>query len=239
MLTGKPPFEAEVFGQLAVQIITKPPPRLGATSVIGERIPPVLAELVMKCLEKDIARRPQSAEEIAAVLEGLITLKAPRGRSRAKLAAMSVAAVVVILALAGWALRPSSPVPTPLPEAIEPTVPVPAMVTSLEPATVRLSVVSTPPGARVIRTDTGEELGVTPLLTTLAAADRQLTLRLLATGYEPAERLASLSTSSSLEVTLAPIKAVPTPKSHKPVTKLAAAKSEGVSHDGVIDPFAP
>jgi serine/threonine protein kinase len=65
MLAGHPPFESTAFGQLVVQIITKPPPPLPAFTSGGERIPSQLRALVMRCLEKEPQNRPQAMVELS------------------------------------------------------------------------------------------------------------------------------------------------------------------------------
>ncbi|MGQ0505000.1 MAG: protein kinase domain-containing protein [Myxococcaceae bacterium] len=62
MLAGQPPFDGQVFGQLVVQLTTQQPPPL------PERIPAALKSVVLKCLEKDPAKRPQSMFELAELL---------------------------------------------------------------------------------------------------------------------------------------------------------------------------
>ncbi|MDH4046432.1 MAG: tetratricopeptide repeat-containing serine/threonine-protein kinase, partial [Gemmatimonadota bacterium] len=77
------------FGVMAYEMVTGQPPFVGATpqavlaahvteapvNVTQRRttIPPALAELIMRCLAKKPADRPQSAEELLPVLEGLTT----------------------------------------------------------------------------------------------------------------------------------------------------------------------
>ena len=70
VLTGQPPFVGRSpQGLLAAQITEVP-------ESIGKRrpnIPPALAALVMRCLEKRAADRPQAAAEIVHTLDGLTT----------------------------------------------------------------------------------------------------------------------------------------------------------------------
>jgi serine/threonine protein kinase len=68
ILAGHPPFESTSFGQLVVQIITKPPPPLPALTPGGERIPARLKSLVMACLEKEPQNRPHSMDELSQQL---------------------------------------------------------------------------------------------------------------------------------------------------------------------------
>ena len=69
ILAGHPPFESTSFGQLVVQIITKPPPPLPAFTPGGERIPAKLKSLAMRCLEKEPQNRPHSMDELSQQLE--------------------------------------------------------------------------------------------------------------------------------------------------------------------------
>jgi len=105
MLTGRPPFTALTAQMvLAAQVTQTPDP----VSAHRAAIPPALAELVMRCLEKRPADRPQSAEEMRHVLDLLVTpsggstpvtarvAAVPRRRGRA--AAWIAGAVVVAAA---------------------------------------------------------------------------------------------------------------------------------------------
>jgi serine/threonine-protein kinase len=70
LLTGSPPFvRATKRAVLAAHLTEAPVP-------VGERregVPPLLALLVMRCLAKEPADRPQRAEDLLVVLEGLAT----------------------------------------------------------------------------------------------------------------------------------------------------------------------
>jgi hypothetical protein len=66
LLTGRPPFVAKSPQRLlAAQMSDKPQP----VAELRADIPPVLADLVMRCLEKDADARPQSALDLARVLD--------------------------------------------------------------------------------------------------------------------------------------------------------------------------
>ncbi len=71
LLTGAPPFDAAVYGQLAADVITRPPPPLSPTTRLDEPIPEVLRRLVMACLAKQPGERPQTMREVVAQLEAL------------------------------------------------------------------------------------------------------------------------------------------------------------------------
>ena len=130
MLTGRPPFEGENPVAVAHMQIYDPPPR---PRTYNSQIPPAVERIVMKCLEKDPARRYASARELAGELmaAGEQTVEIPRPEPAAPVArpvaeAVSPAAgahwgwvVALILVLAGggagiWYLMrpPKGPEPT-------------------------------------------------------------------------------------------------------------------------------
>ncbi len=105
MLTGRPPFnEPSPHKLLAAHMGTKPQP------VLDPRpdTPAVLADVVMQCLEKDPDARPQSAADIARVLDAVSTgstaslsgASRPGGLRRASISYVVAFAAAVILAKA-------------------------------------------------------------------------------------------------------------------------------------------
>jgi len=68
MLSGKLPFSGDSAVELMNAILTKDPPEL--TSMNGA-IPPVLASIVQRCLEKNPEQRFQSASDLAFALQTL------------------------------------------------------------------------------------------------------------------------------------------------------------------------
>jgi tRNA A-37 threonylcarbamoyl transferase component Bud32/TolB-like protein/tetratricopeptide (TPR) repeat protein len=117
MLTGDPPFVRGTPQALLAAHVTEAP------IAVTERrtsIPAPLGAMVMRCLEKKPADRPQGAEELLAVLESLatssggitptdtrplpaVTSAAPASRRWVRPAAMPVG--VALLAVLGWAGR--------------------------------------------------------------------------------------------------------------------------------------
>lgn len=70
MLAGRPPFSGlSPQGLLAAQVTATPDP----VSQHRESVPPALAALIMRCLAKHPADRPQSAEELLGQLEAMAT----------------------------------------------------------------------------------------------------------------------------------------------------------------------
>jgi hypothetical protein len=69
LLTGHLVFEAESALRMLIQHIQAQPVPPSQRS--DQAVPPALERLIMRCLEKDPARRPSSADEIVAELDGV------------------------------------------------------------------------------------------------------------------------------------------------------------------------
>ena len=70
LLAGRPPFSGlSPQGMLAAQVTTTPDP----VTQHRDTVPPALAALIMRCLAKHPADRPQSAEELVGQLEAMAT----------------------------------------------------------------------------------------------------------------------------------------------------------------------
>ena len=135
LLTGSPPFGGRPPHEvLSAQLTEQPVPILTR----APDVPPALAALVMKCLAKNPADRPQTADEIVRALDRIDlssdgsapipTPKASRGRTIA-----IVAAVLIAVVGGGWAIwerfRNRGPAPDPSTVAV-----VPFRVASADPA---------------------------------------------------------------------------------------------------------
>jgi serine/threonine-protein kinase len=91
MLTGQPPFTGRNPSQLLAAHVTE---LAEPVSRRRPNLPPALAALVMRCLEKRPADRPQSASEIVHALDDITT---PSGGTQPTSAALrSVAAAVAV-----------------------------------------------------------------------------------------------------------------------------------------------
>ncbi len=75
LLTGKTPFIAKTLSGLLVEISVGPPRALRESR---PEVPLELEQLVLGCLEKDPARRPQTMEQLARALTPLAGLSGPR-----------------------------------------------------------------------------------------------------------------------------------------------------------------
>ncbi|RKH01063.1 PEGA domain-containing protein [Corallococcus sp. CA053C] len=258
MLAGHPPFQASAFGQLVVQIITQAPPPLPAQLPSGEPTPPALASLVMRCLAKEPEARPQTLAEVTTALLLLPAVNAEPSlalepaaeeperptlrmkvpgllRDRRMQVAAALTALALVSGLTTWtglhAMR------TPDAEALAPS-PVAAvaarpMAGAMDPVT--LTVHSSPPGAKVVRVDTGEELGITPLTKALTRQAVPPQLRVELAGYVPLERSVELKQdAAAAELTVPLVKASTGPRR----APARAPGRKGGSRDAVINPFA-
>jgi dienelactone hydrolase len=102
MLAGKPPFAGTPQAVLMAQIANAPTP----LQQLKPDIPPAIAQIVMKCLEKEPAKRFQTADELLQAIESLVT---PSGHapplavtraSRMKWGAAIAAGLVAVAAVA-------------------------------------------------------------------------------------------------------------------------------------------
>jgi len=115
LLTGAPPFDkATAQALLSAHVLEKPAPP--ETRRAG--IAPALSELVMRCLEKEKDRRYQTAEEMLPALEALGTpsggvtpthtrplpATAIRKSRKGLIIGIAAAAVILVAAVAGWAM---------------------------------------------------------------------------------------------------------------------------------------
>ena len=108
MLGGRPPFTGATAQAVLAAHVTKAPEPLGATR---PSVPPGLAALVMRCLEKKPADRWQTAEELLAQLEAMATpsggvqpTQAIRGVRRPVRVGLIAGAAAVVMALAAGSL---------------------------------------------------------------------------------------------------------------------------------------
>ena len=105
LLSGKPPFTGAPQVVLISQITAAPEPLLK----VKPDVPPAIAQIVMRCLEKDPAKRFQTADELLIAIESLVTptgayagAMVPKG-IRTRRNAMRVAGVAVLALIAIFA----------------------------------------------------------------------------------------------------------------------------------------
>lgn len=260
LLSGRRPFDPGSLAQLLVALVTEPPKALPGRTRAGEAIPPVLADLVMRCLRKSPDERPKTMEEVRKTLVSVQQAGRPRpaavtGPQPPAPGAKTERALprVAVPRRAAWLLAPlgvvigggvllaahrgSRPAEAPARAGvIVPSAPLPTLAPakptppSSAPALVTLAVHSQPSGAEVEREDTHEVLGTTPLSRPLPAGTA-LTLELKRSGYLPASRAVVLSADLVVDVTLSPVPLAPRHRS-------GARKEPLLERDAQLDPFA-
>ena len=114
LLTGRPPFTGHSPQALLAAVISS---EAQPVTTLRVSVPPALGQLIMRCLEKRPADRPQSAGEVLRELEAQAT---PTGLSTAALPsaqrggrawiAVAAAVLVVVAGATGLALMRQSPV---------------------------------------------------------------------------------------------------------------------------------
>ncbi|MCC6623101.1 MAG: protein kinase [Deltaproteobacteria bacterium] len=119
LLAGRPPFAGGARAELYVDHLLTPAPALPDPLPTGGAAPPDLARLVARLLDKDPARRPADAAEVARALEGATAGDEPTPSSAGRrplrraltlaLAAALVAGGVITAATLGRAPEPITP----------------------------------------------------------------------------------------------------------------------------------
>jgi serine/threonine-protein kinase len=103
MLAGAPPFAGRPAHQLFAAHMSEAPAPLGSHRPDA---PPVLVAMVMRCLEKDPARRPQSAREVLQSLEGVTSgAHAAGGLLRRRWWAPAAVLLMATVAASAWFLK--------------------------------------------------------------------------------------------------------------------------------------
>lgn len=128
MLTGRFPFDAPTFVNIAVQIITRPHAPLPPKTSTGEPVPERLATLVEKCLQKPRDLRPASMDVVRDELRAILRGGDEKATSKRSAVPFVVAAAAVLgLVGGGVAWKSSSrqttvpdPIVVPLPPPVQP-----------------------------------------------------------------------------------------------------------------------
>lgn len=113
LLAGQPPFHGLSPHQLFAAHIAERPASLASRQ---PNVPPPLAALVMRCLEKDPAARPQTADEVLEALESVGTAsgavatapaaaRADNKRARRRAIALAVGGAALVAAGVAWVVR--------------------------------------------------------------------------------------------------------------------------------------
>ncbi len=94
--------------------------------------------------------------------------------------------------------KPAAPAPR---ESEAPRAKAPARAPAARPATVELSLRSSPAGARVVRLDTGARLGKTPLRLNVPRKAATIWLQMTLDGYQPVKFTVDLRRDNGANVT--------------------------------------
>lgn len=219
LVSGSAPFTESALGTLMVEILTRPAPPVGARAASGEPVGEALEALLARCLAKLPDERPASMDEVLEALDALeaspATVRKPGTlpKRRRRLASMTAGALalVALVGSQGGALLEKK-------------------------GEVLLQVTSTPAGADVVREDTGEALGETPLKVRLAQAG-SLPVTLKLEGHQPARHEVALGKDVRLDVQLAPL--VPGERDSAGIVIPASAVPPHSVRDAVVNPFVP
>jgi hypothetical protein len=253
MLTRRQIFGGGMQPEILVRqiTVTPPPVRTHAPSV-----PASLDAAIMRALEKDPARRPQTAlafaESLAAALgRDLETPAAFRGPARltpaggartltsptltlraqprtARWRWVVVGAVPLTLLLAGAVVAAKRRAAAQAPAAAAG----PVVVRTTPLVTVQLQ--SIPSGAEILD-ERAARLGVTPTELVLPAGGARV-VRFQKAGFHPVERRLDAAADTTVAVRLDP-EAAPAPPRHERVRPARAAAAADVSASATIDPF--
>jgi len=191
LLAGHPPFQAPAFGQLVAQVLSSPPPPLPACARNGERIPGVLGAVVRRCLAKNPDDRYASLRELSRALEA--AAHAPVRRVPPRWSVVTAALALLLVGVGGVSMRMArrQAVPAPgvsgNPAVVPPSVSPAQTSDGTEPPTVLVTVVSDPPGARVVEAASGRALGTTPLSAAFTRSSSPTRLRLERSGRRSTE----------------------------------------------------
>ncbi len=170
---------------------------------------------------------PASAEALAPAPVGVAQEASERPTQEVRVApagpwyrraalTVGTAALAVVAAVVTWSGLHPEPASAPPSGVVAASAETPAASSQEAPvppgvrAPVTLTVRSFPEGAQVLRVDTGELLGVTPLVKQVQGEAAPLRLRVELAGYAPLERMVELGTHAELEVPL--VKALPAPR---------------------------
>ncbi|MCX8040216.1 MAG: serine/threonine-protein kinase [Planctomycetota bacterium] len=101
IVSGRLPFSGRSATEVMVKVLREPPPPLAE---IAPQVPPAMRQLIERMMAKDPQQRPQSAEELVQLIDGLDRASVDSGRPR-RGCLRRAAALLVLLALGAAALR--------------------------------------------------------------------------------------------------------------------------------------
>ena len=253
-LAGAPAFTATTTAAILRGHISEPvvPP----SQRRGEVLPPVLESVVLKCLEKNPEHRFKTADEVVAALRAdravevvgvphpasVAHASPPRSRALQMLPAVAMAAAALVLHLlprtdTRQAAAAPPPAPAPQVAVAPPPTPAPAPpAPAAEPATIEVTLLSTPAGADMYLGD--QPLGQAPVTTSIPVASTPIAL------------VARFADGVEVTQTIVPDRPLPTitfdkPKAAAPATKprprpappVTSPSPDKTDREGTLNPF--
>ena len=202
MSTGRKVFSGNSIRQLLdlhLEGRVTPPSELP----LSQPLHPRFEELMLRCLEKEPSRRPQSMREVEEELRtigeetsDLVRVVMTDGR-RPNLGAIAAVLAVLLVPMLAMILVMGSRDRQPVRIALAPRV--------------QIRIDSVPPGARVVHVEEQRDLGPTPLATELPQSNASQTLRLLLPGYESFDYQVTPDEPQRAKIALRPITLSPPP----------------------------
>jgi serine/threonine-protein kinase len=114
MATGRLPFTGDSAIGIVMKHIMDPPP---LPSIVNPAVPPGLEAVILRALEKDQAKRPQSARELRAALRALVAPASESARMSASAVAARKTGGVGVAATMQAPVTPPQPRPSTTPRA--------------------------------------------------------------------------------------------------------------------------
>jgi predicted Ser/Thr protein kinase len=116
MMCGKRPFDGRNAQAAMWQVVNETP---AAPSRVNPAVPPALEKLILRCLEKNPERRPQSMEEVAAALAAIPEQSSRSGRPLRRAALAGVLVLIAGGGVAYWMRGRAAPPPPALAYRLE------------------------------------------------------------------------------------------------------------------------
>jgi Protein kinase domain len=226
---GRLPFEGWSAGELLIQHLGAPVPRLPA-EMCGTPLGRALDAIVQGCMAKEPLDRFSSAAELATMLAALgrgetvsiVTAATPLRRARRlRTLVLGGAAALALFGLGVVVVeRASSRIVAPAPAAAV------AVARPAALAMVTLTFESDPAGAETRLLSDGTLLGVTPFRRAFPRRDDVVTLEIEREGFEPVRLQVSTAANRTVSATLA-----------RPTRPARPRRAAGLGSEKTIDPF--
>jgi serine/threonine protein kinase len=257
MITGQRPFDAPSARELMAQHVMLAPPRPSKILRFGKTIPPALEDLILSCLKKAPADRPQTVQQIEQQLDAIARrlsvsiLEVGHGkwhwRNRRVWATGAAGVTLSLLIGGGVALRRSPPKLVKSPP-IEKLAGVTGAVVLPMPAAVDVASDSILRGDSVSRSGDGKPIGTMPFSARFSSPPASEAFEASKPGSRPRSTELTLFNNMRLELALEPLKPKPSiaaggrPQSKSRIRPPAAAEpssaeAQKLDHSAVLDPF--